>query len=104
MNNAQLIDQITAGIRLVQNQTGETITIDGADYPCTASTMITGTPEWVAGGLIDRQAVTVTILQSDFPDLPVVDTLASFRGSAFRVIGYEEAALTWQISLVQEQA
>ncbi|SRR5258708_1690961 len=102
--NPGLVKQIIQGVRLVQGLTGETITIDGTDYTCTASTMVTGMPEFVQGGLINRQAITVTLLQVDFPTVPVIDTLAQFRGYPFRIIGYEHAGLTWQIQLVQEQA
>ena len=102
--NPELVNQLIAGVRLVQGLTGEVVTIAGANYQCTASTMVTGAPEWVAGGLINKQTIIVTLLKADFPNLPVIDTLAEFRSYPFRIIGYEDAALSWQIQLVQEQA
>jgi hypothetical protein len=102
--NPELVNQLIGGVRLVQGLTGETITIASINYPCTASTMVTGTPEWVPGGLINRQAITVTILKADLQNVPVIDTMAQFRGYGFRIIGYEDAALSWQIQLVQDQA
>ena len=102
--NPQLLQQFVAGARLVQNLTGEPITIAGADYVCTASTMVTSTPEFVAGGMIDKQAITVTVLQADFPSSPVIDSLVSFRGYSFRVIETEDAGVSWQVHLVQEFA
>jgi hypothetical protein len=102
--NTQLVNQIIGGVRLVQGLTGEPITIAGTSYTCTASTMVTGTPEWVLGGLINQQAITVTLLKADFPAVPVIDTFGTFRDYGFRIIGYEDAGITWQIQLVQEQA
>jgi hypothetical protein len=102
--NAQLVNQLVAGVRLVQRLTGETLTLSGIDYSVTASNMITGTPEWVAGGLINKLSIIVTLLKADYPSVPVIDTLAQFRGYNFRLIGLEDAGLTWQIHLVQEQA
>ena len=102
--NAQLVNQLVAGVRLVQGLTGETLTIGGANYSVTASTMVTGNPEWVAGGLINKLSIIVTLLKADYPSVPVIDTLAQFRGYNFRMIGLEDAGLVWQIQLVQEQA
>ena len=102
--NAQLVNQLVAGVRLVQGLTGETLTIGGVTYPVTASTMVTGTPEWVAGGLINKLSIIVTLLKADYPSVPVIDTFAGFRGYNFRMIDAEDAGLMWQIHLVQEQA
>jgi hypothetical protein len=102
--NPQLVNQLVAGVRLVQGLTGETLRVGGIDYPVTASTMVTGNPEWVAGGLISKLSVIVTLLKADYPTVPVIDTLAAFRGYNFRMIDIEDAGLMWQIHLVQEQA
>jgi hypothetical protein len=102
--NPELANQIIGGIRLVQGLTGETIQIGGTNYTCTASTLVTGVPEFVAGGVINKLAITVTILKADFPNVPVLDTLASFRTYNFRIFSCEDAGLHWQISLVQEGA
>jgi hypothetical protein len=102
--NTELVNQLVAGVRLVQGLTGETLTLSGTDYSVTASNMITGTPEWVAGGLINKLSIIVTLLKADYPSVPAIDTLAQFRGYNFRLIGLEDAGLSWQIHLVQEQA
>jgi hypothetical protein len=102
--NTELVNQLIAGVRLVQGLTGETLTLSGTDYSVTASNMITGTPEWVAGGLINKLSIIVTLLKIDYPTVPVIDTLAQFRGYNFRLIGLEDAGLSWQIHLVQEEA
>lgn len=100
----QLLQQMVAGARLVQALTGEPITIGVVGYTCTPSTMVTSTPEFVAGGMIDKQAITVTVLQADLTTAPAIDTLVSFRGAAFRVFETEDAVVSWQIHLIQEQA
>jgi len=102
--NTQLVNQMVAGVRLVQGLTGETLTIAGSNYPVTASTMVTGTPEWVAGGVINKLSLIVTLLKADYPAVPILDTFAQFRGYLFRIVSVEDAALSWQVQLVQEQA
>ena len=102
--NQELINQLIAGVRLVQSLTGETVTIAGTDYPSTASTMVSAEPEFVAGGMIEKQSIILTVLKADFPNAPVTDTIVQFRGLDFRIIGHEDAALSWQIQLVQEHA
>ena len=95
---------MVAGVRLVQGLTGETFTIAGSNYTVTASTMVSASPEWVAGGMIDKLTIIVTLLKADYPTEPVIDTFAQFRGYSFRVVGVEDSGLGWQIQLVQEQA
>jgi hypothetical protein len=102
--NQELVNQLVAGVRLVQGLTGETLTIGGNPYPVTASTLVTGNPEFVAGGLINKLSIIVTLLKADYPTVPAIDTLAAFRGYNFRMIDIEDAGLMWQIHLIQEQA
>lgn len=102
--NADLQAEIDDAIGDLQAITGETVTLAGISYTCTAATMLNGSIAWEEGGAADMHHIGVCVLQEDLPVQPPVTTPAVFRGVSFRVKSVDDAENFWQILLVQEFA
>jgi hypothetical protein len=102
--NAELQAEMVDAIRQLQGETAGTVTLAGVDYPCTASSMVTGRLDLVQGGALAIKSVTVSVLQADLPIEPTVNSLAVFRGNNLRVLSTDDAETFWSIMLVQEDA
>jgi hypothetical protein len=103
--NSEILNQMIGGIRLVQGLTGETVTIADVDYPCTVADMSTVTEaEYVQGGRIKKYKATLSVLQTDLPTAPDVNTLVTFRGIAYRVDTALDATTFWNLSIDQAGA
>jgi hypothetical protein len=102
--NADLQTLFDDALGDLQSVTGETVTLAGIDYTCTAATAINGSLEFFQGGAADMQNVSLCIRQSDLPVQPAVNALAVFHGINFRVKSVDDAGALWQIMLIQEFA
>jgi hypothetical protein len=102
--NALLQNQILSGIRILQAQTGEVVTLGGVTYPCTYSDLVGGSLDFVQGGVLDLQSVTVAIAKADLSTAPVKNTLAVFWGINLRVDNVSIASLFYNITLIQVDA
>ena len=104
MLNAQTADAFIAGQRLLQSINGENVTIAGETLPCLPTDLITGNRLWEAGGASYQINITVSILKEDLPNVPVTNSLATFRGLDLRVMSANDADTFWTVQLIQETA
>jgi hypothetical protein len=102
--NSLLQNQILSGIRVLQSQVGETVTIAGVTYPCTYADMVGGTFDFIQGGVLNLTSVTVAIAKADLSTAPAQNTLAVFWGFSLRVDSVSTASMFFNITLIQENA
>ena len=93
-----------AGQQLLQSVNGETITIADKSYLGLPANLVSTNRVWQPGGAAEDQNVIVTVLKNDMPTAPATNTIANFRGLAWRTIAWDDADTFWEIHLVQESA
>jgi hypothetical protein len=101
--NAQLQNQFLAGFRILQQQVGEPVMLDGISYSCTAGAIST-VLDYLQGGAAVMKAATISIAQADLPNAPLIGAIALLRGNSMRVAGVDNLVTLWKCSLVQQFA
>ena len=82
----------------------ETVTLGGVNYPCTQIDMVHGSLDFVQGGAMQLQNVSVRVFQADLLTKPSINTIAVFLGVNYRVKSVDVSKTSWHLLLVQEFA
>jgi hypothetical protein len=102
--NSALINQFIAGIRTIQQISGEPITVAGNEYTCTAVETVNSNFVLEQGGAIALQTAVVSVVQQDYIGTPQIDSVCMFRYNNMRLKSYSDAITYWTLYLEQEFA